>query len=137
MKNLLIVTALLELGAGLALIALPSTVVKLLLGSGLDSSAAMTLGRLTGVALFALSIACWLARGEITSRATRGLTAAMFFYNVAAVVILGLAGLNAKPVGIALWPAVIVHVGMAIWCLICLRRNSPDKLIGTPRMTNG
>jgi hypothetical protein len=36
MKILLIVTTVLEIGAGLALVALPSLMVKLLLGSPLD-----------------------------------------------------------------------------------------------------
>ena len=61
MKRLLIVTAVIELGAGLALVGLPSAAVALLLGSPLDAPAAVTLGRLAGAALFALGVACWLA----------------------------------------------------------------------------
>ncbi len=48
MKKLLIVTAVIEVGAGVALICCPSATVALLLGSPLDTPAAMTLGRWPG-----------------------------------------------------------------------------------------
>ena len=64
MKNLLTVSALIELGAGAALLCCPSVTVVLLLGSGLDTSAAVTLGRVAGAALLALGVACWFARDD-------------------------------------------------------------------------
>lgn len=73
MKRLLIVTALIELGAGLALMCCPSLAVALLIGSGLDTSAAVTLGRVAGAVLFALGLVCWLAPDDTRSRAARGL----------------------------------------------------------------
>ena len=76
MKKLLIVTAVIELGAGAALMCFPSLMVALLLGSGLDSSAALTLGRLAGSALCALGVACWLSQYDTQSRAARGLISA-------------------------------------------------------------
>src|SRR6266705_5649094 len=100
MKKLLIVTALIELGAGVALMAVPSAVVKLLLGSPLDAPAAVVLGRVAGAALFALCVACWLARNDATSHAARALTAGMLFYNVAVAMVLASAGVSAKLVGI-------------------------------------
>jgi hypothetical protein len=136
MKNLLSVTALIELGAGVALMMVPSPAVKLLLGSPLDAPAAVALGRVAGAALFALCVACWLTRNEATSHAARGLTAGMLFYNVAVAVILASAGVGSKLVGIALWPAVILHVLMAGWCVVCLLKRTSAKLMGTPRMTN-
>ena len=60
MKHLHLVTAGIEAGAGVALIGFPSVVVKLLLGVPLDAPAAVALGRLAGVALLALGIACWI-----------------------------------------------------------------------------
>ena len=59
MKNLLTVSAVIELGAGLALLAFPSAAVKLLFGSPLDTPAGVALGRLAGAALLTLGIACW------------------------------------------------------------------------------
>jgi hypothetical protein len=48
MKKLQTMTAVIEAGAGLALMCCPSAVVALLLGSGLDTIAAETLGRMAG-----------------------------------------------------------------------------------------
>ena len=47
----------------------------------------------------------------------------MVLYNLGVVLILGAAGLQSRPVGIALWPAVILHAAMGVWCLASLRRN--------------
>ena len=124
MKRLLIVTAVIELGVGVALLCLPSATVTLLLSSGLDTPAAVALGRLAGAALFALGVACWLAQYDARSCAARGLVSAMVLYNLGAVVILGAAGIRSQqPVGGALWPAVVLHAVMAIWCVTCLLRK--------------
>lgn len=122
MKHLLVVTALIEAGAGVALICCPSETVALLLGSPLETSAATTLGRLTGAALLALGLASWLARHE--GRAARGLVSAMVLYNLGAASILGAAGIQAQPVGVALWPVVVLHAAMTGWCIGSLRRES-------------
>jgi|SRR6267143_2086248 len=108
MKRLLRLTAFIEAATGLGLIAVPVFVVQLLLGSEL-LGAGVPIGRLAGVALLALGIACWLASFDPESCATRGILSAMVLYNVGAVLILGLAGTQSQPVGIALWPAVILH----------------------------
>jgi hypothetical protein len=131
MKHLHTVTAVIEAGAGLALLVLPSTVVWLLLGSPLDSPAAATLGRVAGAALLALGVACWLAHSDAQSRAARGLAAAMLLYNCAAAALLAFAGISLKLCGAALWPAVVLHAAMAVWCIACLRCKSPAKLAGT------
>ena len=123
MKRLLIATAVIELGAGLALLCCPSVTVALLIGSGLDTSAAVTLGRVAGAALLALGVACWLARGDTLSPAARGLVAAMLLYNAAVAAVLAFAGVGLGLDGIALWPAVVLHAAMAIWCIACLRRS--------------
>jgi hypothetical protein len=47
----------------------------------------------------------------------------MVLYNFGAVVILGLAGIQLRPVGIALWSAVALHAAMTIWCVTCLLRK--------------
>jgi hypothetical protein len=52
----------------------------------------------------------------------------MVLYNLGAVVILGAAGLQSQSVGIALWPAVVLHAAMAVWCIVCLQR-SPQNMI--------
>lgn len=120
MSRLLKLTALIEAATGLGLIAVPSVVVRLLLGSPLETSAAVTLERVAGAALLSLGVACWLARGDVQSRAARGLVSAMVLYNIGAVIILGSVGLGSQSVGIALWPAVILHAVMAVWCVASL-----------------
>ena len=124
MKRLLTLTALIEAATGLALIAAPSVVVQLLLGSPLGTSAALTLGRVAGSALLALGIACWLARDDTQSRATRGLVSAVALYNLATVAVLSFAGIGFGLHGVALWPAVILHAMMSVWCIARLRRSS-------------
>jgi len=123
MKPLFIVIAAIELGAGLALLCCPSFTVALLIGSGLDNSAAVTLGRVAGAALSALGLVCWLARDDTHSRAAGGLVVTMLLYNVAVAAILAFAGLGFGLRGIALWPAVVLHTMMAVWCSACLRRS--------------
>jgi len=96
----------------------------LLLGSPLDTSAAAMLGRVAGAALLALGVACWLARDDTQSRAARGLVVAMLMYNIPATAVLAFAGIGLGLHGVALWPAVVLHAAMAVWCGVCLRRSS-------------
>lgn len=110
MKRLLIATAAIESGAGLALLTVPSAAVNLLLGSPLEGPNSVTLGRLAGAALLTLGVACWLAPA-------RGLIAAMLLYNLAAVGLLAYAGLALGMSTIVLWAAVALHVAMGIWCI--------------------
>ena len=122
MKSLLVVTAAIEVGAGLVLMACPSLAVELLLGSPLDALAAVALGAWRGL-LLALGVACWLAQYDAQSRAAKGLVGAMVLYNVVAVVVLSCAGVPWRAVGIALWPAVALHAAMTAWCIACLWRK--------------
>jgi hypothetical protein len=83
-----------ELGAGLALLAIPSIAVKRVPGSPLDAPAAVPLGPLAGAALFSLGVACWLAREGDANCAARGSIAAVTLCNVAAVAVLAYAGIG-------------------------------------------
>jgi len=123
-------TALIELGAGLALLSFPSAAVALLLGAPVETPAALTVARVAGAALLTLGAAFWLARGDTQSRAARGLVAAMVLYNLGAAIILGAAGIRSQPVGIVLWPAVVLHAAMTIWCIMSLRYLSIAEGLG-------
>ncbi len=123
MKTLFIVTAVIEAGAGLALLVSPAVAVWLLFGTEFDTPAATAVARVAGAALLSLGVACWLARHDEQSRAATGLTATMLLYNTAVVVILAHAGLVSGLVGIGLWPGIVLHVSMAVWCLVCLRNQ--------------
>ena len=122
MNRLLKLTAILEAAAGLGFIVVPAMVVRLLLGAEI-SGASIPLGRVAGVALLALGVACWFASYEVHNRAARGVAGAMMLYNLGVVLILGAASLQSQPVGIALWPAVILHAVMGTWCVASLRRK--------------
>ena len=132
MKSLLIVTAALETATGLVLLALPSLVVLFLLGESLDAPAALVVARVTGAAMLSLGVACWLARSDEKSRAAVGLVTAMLLYNAAAVLVLLYASIGLALSGIGLWPAVLLHAALAVWCIACLRnqRVSPSTTAG-------
>ena len=132
MKSLLIVTAALETAIGLALLGLPSLVVLFLLGESLDAPAALVVARVTGAAMLSLGVACWLARSDEKSRAAAGLVAAMLLYNVAAVSVLLYASIGLALSGIGLWPAILLHAALAVWCIACLwhQRVSPLTTAG-------
>lgn len=114
-RNLLLVTAAMELGIGFMLLQFPSTVVILLLGSALEGPVALTLARVAGVALAVLGLTCWLARDDGSSHAGRGLVAAVVLYNVAVAAVLAYANVGLGLSGIGLWPAVVLHAVMSAW----------------------
>lgn len=120
-RTLLIVTALVETAAGVTLLVSPPLVAALLLGASLDAPAASVVARVAGAALLSLGGACWLARDDGPSRARRGLVAAMLLYNSAAIAVLANAAAAAGLVGVLMWPAVALHVVLAVWCIACLR----------------
>lgn len=127
MKKLLTVTAVVETGAGVALLGLPSVTALLLLGATLEASAAVTLARVGGAAILVLSIVCWLTR-DAQELAARGLITAMVFYNLAVGGVLAFAGVGDGLHGMLLWPAVAFHVAMGAWCIATLSRSHDEAL---------
>lgn len=111
----------------MALLCTPSRAAELLLGAPLESPDAITVARVGGAGLLTLGAAFWLARGDSQSRAAKGLTSAVVIYNVAVVFILGIAGIRAERVGVLLWPAVVLHTAMTVWCIVSLRSMSVEK----------
>ena len=121
MNRLLAISGVFEAATGFGLLAAPSFVVSLLLGEPLVGSATPALARVLGGALLALGAACWLARTDVHSRAAMGVVGAMIVYNVLATAVLLLQGLAPAPHGMALWPAVVAHAVLLVWCLVSLR----------------
>jgi hypothetical protein len=70
--------------------------------------------------LLAVSIACWGGRLDTRGSAPFGLLMGVLAYDVAAAVLLAHAGLFMNLLGVLLWPAVIVHAALAVWCVMCL-----------------
>jgi hypothetical protein len=120
MKNLLTLEAVIEAGAGLGIVVLPSLLATLLLGSSLDTPVELTFARVAGVALLALGVACWLARHDGQSRTARGLLGALVVYNAGVFMVLAYAGIALGLLGIGLWPVVVVHAAMTVWCVMGL-----------------
>jgi hypothetical protein len=117
MKTLLIVTAVIESATGLMFLISPSLPVSLLLGSSIDGSVGVLLGRIAGAALLSLGVACWFALKDEKSHTAKGLVAAMLLYNITAATLLAYGGLGAHLSGAGLWPAVILHIAMGVWCI--------------------
>ena len=120
-KSLLIVSAVIEMGAGLLFLIAPSPTVKLLLGAGLVSPESMLVAKVGGAALLSFALSCWLERNRDPSASAIGLVAGLFVYNAAVVVLFVYAALVSKMNGIGMWPAVGLHSALLIWCAARLR----------------
>lgn len=122
------VAAVIEAGAGLALLGLPSFTASVLLGTPLESPAAVSLARIGGAAVVALAIVCWLARRDVYGPASQGVVVALLFYNLAVAAVLAFASFGHDLHGILLWPAVAFHIAMAAWCVATLLRSEKGIL---------
>jgi hypothetical protein len=118
MKKLLTLTAIIEAATGVGLLAAPALLARLLFGGTLDTPAALTVARVGGTALLAISVACWLSREN-----GRALVSAMLLYNVVAAGLLVHSALALALSGLGLWPAVILHAVMTVWCVTTLLRQ--------------
>jgi hypothetical protein len=121
-RALLVLTAVIEAATGIALLLLPSEVTSFLVGSSLDTPNGLLVGRVAGVALVALGMACWQTRYPGSMAGGALLIAPMLVYNLAIVVLL----VHARGegyYGAALWPAVVLHAVLAIWCMDIIRRE--------------
>ncbi len=113
-----VVTAVMELGAGLVLLLAPALVIRLLFGAS-EIPPAVAIGRLAGAALLSLGAACWWARRDGESTAGRALVSSLLIYNAAVVALVLSAAFG--PPGPLLWAVVVVHGAMAMWCVWSLR----------------
>ncbi len=123
MKNVLTTTAVIEVGAGLTLVALPSLAAMSLFGSSLDTPSGLTAVRVAGAALLAIGVACWLARHDGQSHAARGLVGTLVFYNAAIITVLVYASIGLGLSSDGLWPSVLVHAAMTVWCVMSLLKS--------------
>jgi hypothetical protein len=115
----LLVTAIVEIVAGLALLLAPGAATAWLLGAASIDPASLFLARWVGVALLAIGVASGLAREDAGGPARRGVLAAVVFYDVAAVLLLISAAVGPRLAGPALWPAVVLHTLLAGWGVAC------------------
>ena len=127
MKTVLTITAILESGSGLVLIAVPSLLTQILFDVILETPAALAVVRIAGAALVSLGLACWLARNQIQSIAAKGLVIAMFLYNTVIALVLAYSAISLGLSGFGLWPAVLIHLSFGIWCVMSLLNKSVQK----------
>ena len=111
MQKLLAITAAAEAATGLALLAVPPIVVRLLFGAEI-ACAGTVITRIGGISLIALGLACWPGR-DSGGRANRALYG-MLTYSALATLYLGYLGAVGEWVGILLWPAVGLHAVVTI-----------------------
>ena len=134
MNKPLAFVALAEAATGVALIVVPSLVAGLLLGAE-PSGVGIALGRVAGMSLLSLGIACW--PGKEPTRAALG---GMATYGLFVALYLMCLGIRGEWVGPMLWPAVALH---AVLTLLLARawfsdpsRSSADtsQLMTAPHM---
>ena len=111
-RKVLMFAAVVEMATGMALLATPRLVIAWLI-SGDEPPQAMPLGRVAGVAVLALGVACWPRdSASIVMRAPP--VAAMLLYNALIALYLAYLFLVLDLGGVLLWPAVAFHGVMAV-----------------------
>lgn len=111
MNRLLALAAILEAVTGLTLMIAPAIVARLLLGSDV-SGAGLVVGRVAGIALLSLGVACWPVRKAESS--FNPALVAMWTYNLLVACYLIFVGTDSQTVGILLWPGVALHGLLAL-----------------------
>ena len=122
-KLLLRITAVLEGATALGFLVVPSLPSALLFGEAPQVGLGAILGRFVRALMLSLAIVCWLAGNDATSSAARGVVKAVLVYDQVATVLLAYSRLGLGLGGIVLWPAVAVHVALAVWCAMALQRK--------------
>ena len=102
-KKTLVFAACGEIATGVALLAVPSLVGRLLLGADL-SGIAIRVARVLGISLIALGIACWPGTPRL----------GMLTYSAAVALYLGYVGFAGGFTGILMWPVVILHLILTV-----------------------
>ena len=105
-----------EGATALVVILAPGLVAHLLFGSDV-AGAGVTYGRLLGMALLALVVACWPRTAAVPPAALDAVLA----YNLLAALYLAWLGVAERPTGILLWPAVAEHALVTL--LLAIRRR--------------
>jgi len=122
-RALLTTTAIIEIGAGAAFVAVPASLAPILIGAPLDGPAGVVMARLAGWALVSLGVACWYGGRDAQSRAAVGIVAGMLVYNIATTGLLAIARFSLGLTSLGLLPAAALHAALALWCITCLRRS--------------
>ncbi len=109
-RKLLALAAAVEGATGLALMAYPPVVTLLLLGDRV-SGPGIAVGRVAGIALLSLGLACWPS-GKVGGGRTPGHRALLTYNLLVALYLLGI-GIRGETLGKLLWPAFALHALVA------------------------
>ena len=120
LKKVLNFASIVEIATGLALMIDPRFVVGLLVGPNLPDQD-IPMGRLPGIAILALGLACWTSgvSAESAGAARRG----MLVYNVLIALFLVYLIKVGHLGGVLLWPAVVLHAGVALLLIWSWRKT--------------
>ena len=121
-KKLLAIAAAVECLAGVAIILAPGSAIALLLGVE-ATRAAMMIGRLLGVALLSLGIACLGAATDTGGSARTGTLRAITLYNAGVGLALIMFAATGMTAGLLAWIAGILHLGLAAAFAVSLRHS--------------
>ena len=111
-----------EGAAGLVVILAPGLVAQLLFGTEV-TGAGVAYGRLLGMTLLALVIACWPHADAVPRPALHAVLA----YNLLAALYLAWLGVAHRPVGILLWPAAAEHALVTLLLATRMRNAQPGR----------
>jgi hypothetical protein len=117
MKKVLPIAAVAEAATGVALIVVPSLVGRLLLGADL-AGVATPVGRVAGIALLALGVACLPSCTPLCG---------MLTYSVLATPYLLYLAIRGEWVGPLLWPAVVLHAILTVLLIGAWRKGPASK----------
>jgi hypothetical protein len=115
-RNVLLFSLVAEGATAVAVVLAPGLVAQLLLGADV-SGAGVAYGRVFGMALLALVIACWPRTGTVP----RSVLYAVLFYNLAVGLYLAYIGVVHGAAGILLWPAVAEHALVTLLLAVRIR----------------
>jgi hypothetical protein len=107
MKKLLAFAALAEAATGTALVVVPVLVGRLLFRAEL-SGVGIIAGRVAGIALIALGVACWPSGAG--ARALCG----MLTYSALVTLYLLYVAIGGERTGLLLWPVVVLHAALTV-----------------------
>jgi hypothetical protein len=108
------------MATGLSLLAIPAIPLWLLIGVEQVSTETAFISRVAGAALMGIGAGCWFGRNDQLGPSQRGLIAGVLVYSATVAGLLAYAGLFLDLVGIALWPAVAVHILLFLWGVFSL-----------------
>jgi hypothetical protein len=118
MRTLLVAAAAGEGVMGVALLAYPSIVIRLLFGAEIAGTG-IPVSRVAGMALIGFGVACW------PSGSTRQALRSMLTYGTLVTLYLVYVGVRGEEIGLLLWPAMAAH---AILIILLLRARSREGM---------